>query len=120
MRARLLVLIAVVAAFAWVPRASAALIFDFSFTAATGTVTGEIDGLTDNAPSSATHVIIDSITGGAGVGLGITLPYDTISDHPSENMFTVTTEQITNFDYVVSTPDYTFDLVSPTNTTSTR
>jgi hypothetical protein len=64
-----------------------ALEFDFSFSDdgsfapfnLSGTVTGEITGLTDNATGlAAAHVYIDSYP--AGLVSGLTTPFDTVGD----------------------------------------
>lgn len=73
----------VAAAAAWLPTtttACASLMFDFSFAGVAGTVTGEIDGLIDNAHSAAEHVLIGSVT---GITAPFALPYDTIIDNKS-------------------------------------
>jgi hypothetical protein len=96
------------------PTASrATLMFDFTIAPVTGgSVTGEIDGLTNNATSSATNVIIESIT---GVELPFTLPHDTINDGPTVNTFQVKAGQITSANYLVDSLslDYSLELRSP-------
>jgi hypothetical protein len=69
-----------------------ALDFTFSFTNQTGnvpgTVTGEIDGLMNNATSTPTHVTVTSFP--SALGLGVSAPFDTIGDvQPGLNHFTV-------------------------------
>jgi hypothetical protein len=104
-----------VAATAWLaaPAASrASLIFDFSFTGTTNTgitatVMGEIDGLTNNATTAATHVTIDSVT---GITAPFTLPHDTISDPVFVNFFIVSNDQIVGEVYNTATTDYTFGI----------
>jgi hypothetical protein len=79
------------------PAPSNALTFNFSFTNGTGTVTGEIDGLTAGGTNeAATHVFIDS----APFSIGFTLPHDTIGDTIANNSFNVNASgQITSFAY---------------------
>jgi hypothetical protein len=76
---------------------SNALTFDFSFTSAAGTVTGEIDGLTAGGTGeAATHVFINS----APFSIGFPLPHDTINDSILNNSFDVNASgQITSFVY---------------------
>jgi hypothetical protein len=76
---------------------SNALTFDFSFTSAAGTVTGEIDGLTAGGTGeAATHVFINS----APFSIGFPLPHDTINDSIINNSFDVNASgQITSFVY---------------------
>ena len=79
------------------PGRASLLNFDFSFAGAPsfpGTVTGEIDGLTNNATSSANAVYIDSSSSTAP----FSLPFNTIEDAFS-NTFTVTNGQITDLKY---------------------
>jgi hypothetical protein len=105
----------VAAAAAWLPTtttARASLMFDFSFTGVAGTVTGEIDGLIDNAHSAAEHVLIGSVT---GITTPFALPYDTIIDNrfPFDNEFIVTAGQITSASYHAANATYTLDLEGP-------
>ena len=117
MRARLLVLSAVVAAFAWVPRASATLIFDFTITGlqnSPGTVTGEIDGLINNANNqTATQVIIDTVSPSPGFTLPLVI--DSSNTGITANAFNVQNNQITSADFFVSlsTPNILFALKAP-------
>jgi hypothetical protein len=79
--------------------------FSFSFTGSAGlvgTVTGEIDGLENNATSSATAVFIDTATNNAG---GDTLPYNVLNSHADviDNTFTVTNGVITGVYFFVDT-----------------
>jgi len=80
-----------------------ALNFNFSFTNQTGnvpgTVTGEIDGLLDNATSVPTHVTVTSFP--SALGLGVSAPFDTIGAVDSVlNHFTVTAGVITASQYL--------------------
>ena len=74
--------------------------FDFWFSNLTGTVagtvTGEIEGLTDNQTTSAAHVFIDSYP--AGLGLGLAAPFDTIGTAIA-NSFTVSGGHIVDATY---------------------
>jgi hypothetical protein len=67
--------------------------FDFSFTNVTGdvngTVTGLIEGLTNNAISAATHVIVGSHPNGVG-GVPSEAAIDYINRDPSSNVFAAT------------------------------
>ena len=84
-------------------QAQSTLNFYFSFTGnpseygqSSGTVTGEIFGLTDNATSSATDVVIDSFPSGINI-LGVSAPLDaTTWDVQYENSFTVVSGEITS------------------------
>jgi PEP-CTERM motif len=99
-------LAAAVALFAQPARAD--LVFTFSFVvtagdAASGTVTGEIFGLTDNATSAATDVVITSMPDGAP-GYAPALPIDIFASSPSvnSNVFTVSDEEITSGEFFAS------------------
>src|SRR5438045_3963614 len=77
------------------PAHATLLNFEFSFSGDSshpGTVTGEIDGLTDNATSAASAVIIDT----SSIPFGFPLPYKigSVGDNPVLNTFTVTNGQI--------------------------
>jgi hypothetical protein len=89
---------------------SNALTFDFSFTVGTGTVTGEIDGLTAGGTGeAATHVFIDS----APFSIGFPLPYDTINDSAVNSFDVNTSGQITSYRYnadVQSGGSFVYDL----------
>ena len=91
---------AAAAALVSAPPAHAGLNFDFSFNSTTndpGTVTGEIFGLTDNATSAATDLVIDSYPAGFSAPA---VPWDVFSS-PSvspDNSFTVSGGQITAAD----------------------
>lgn len=104
------------------PARASLINFEFSFIAPLGThfigkVTGEIDGLTDNATSAASAVIIDSIS---GIESPFALPYDTIADMLL-NDFTVSNGEITAYNYVASIPDiYSLNLVSSEPTFQNR
>ena len=79
------------------PSRASLLNFDFSFTGAfsfPGTVTGEIDGLTDNGTSAASAVYIDS----SSSTVPFSLPFNTVKDAFS-NTFTVANGQITDLTY---------------------
>jgi hypothetical protein len=93
---------AAIAAAGWVTLAAVpayALNFDFSFTNTEGnvpgTVTGEIDGLANNATGAATAVFIDTFP--AGLGLSITTPFNALAsaNTVNGNTFTVSGGQIT-------------------------
>ncbi len=95
---------ALVAAYA--PPARAGLLnFSFSFTddptvgTTPGTVTGEIDGLSDNSTSAASDVIIDTVPSAlGGISTEGPLPIETIAsgwNNPIINSFTVSGGQIT-------------------------
>jgi len=115
MKSKLLGLMAVVASLGLFPSPGHALTFDFSFGCAFGctnvapfggTVTGEIDGLTNNATSAATAVIIDGYPSGL-FSASFTLPpapfttFPNINDSVSENNFTVTGGVITAYHFTV-------------------
>jgi len=76
------------------PSFAATLNFDFSFTDGTYVVEGQVNGLTDNAISSATSVIVDSNTANFGVGT-YAGPFD-------RNIFEVVDGAITSFDFAVT------------------
>jgi hypothetical protein len=61
-------------------RPAHAVTIPFSFTDATGTVTGELVGLANNGFSSATQVIIESAPAALGIPFG--LPLDLLSTPP--------------------------------------
>jgi hypothetical protein len=68
--------------------------FDFTFTGSSnypGTVSGEIEGLTNNATSRATAVFVTSAT----ISSPISSTYNTVHDAGSFNSFTVTNGVIT-------------------------
>jgi hypothetical protein len=107
MKSKLLGFIALVLLLGLLPSSANALTFDFSFTGGCAvapfscTVTGKIDGLTDNATSAATAVIIDTVSSSAFTVLS--LPFNTICGSNclvTSNSFTVTSGVITaeNFD----------------------
>ena len=76
-----------------------ALTFDFAFMTGVGTVTGEIDGLTDNNSGPASAVYIDTYSGNLG-----SIPpasYNTVVD-AGVNTFTVTSGVLTFVDYNAS------------------
>jgi hypothetical protein len=77
--------------------------FTFSFSNTngnvSGTVTGEIFGLMDNATGPATNVIVDSYP----AGLGLPAPPLTIFSGVTENLFTVSAGEITAADYLAVT-----------------
>jgi hypothetical protein len=79
------------------PVCASLLNFDFSFTGSSfdpGTVTGEIEGLTNNSTSAASAVIIDT----SSSPVPFSLPFNTIGD-ALINTFTVTNGQITDLMY---------------------
>jgi hypothetical protein len=86
--------------------AASAVNFDFSFSDdgslgpfdVPGTVTGEILGLTNNATSTATHVVIESVVNPEGESLGLATPLDTIGKVIT-NTFTIAGGQITAASY---------------------
>jgi hypothetical protein len=90
------------------PSHASTLSFDFSFTntlgVTPGTVTGQIYGLSDNATSAATAVIIDSypaILGSVATPFDI-LSYPLVAGNPNSvvaNSFTVAGGQITNVNF---------------------
>jgi len=104
MKSKLLGLMAVIALLGLFPSPGYALNFDFSFTGGCNvgsgcpaTVTGEIDGLSDNATSAATAVYIDSVSN-AAFTLPSPLPFDTICGSNclvTLNSFTVTAGVLT-------------------------
>lgn len=82
--------------------ANATLNFFFSFPDVGrnfGTVSGEIEGLTNNATSSASAVIIDSAD-------FPNLPYDTTRDTVLADSFQVTNGQITGADYLAQSLNF--------------
>lgn len=89
--------------------AASAVNFDFSFSDdgslgpfdVPGTVTGEILGLTNNATSTATHVVIESVVNPEGESLGLATPLDTIGKVIT-NTFTVVGGQITAASYAAN------------------
>jgi hypothetical protein len=94
--------------FTGTPVRASLLNFDFSFTGSLtfpGTVTGEIDGLTNNATSSASSVYINSSSG----IVPFSLPFDTIGSAFS-NSFTVTDGEITNLNYLAQSSTYLISL----------
>jgi hypothetical protein len=113
MKSKLLGLMAVVTSLGLFPSPGHALTFDFSFTCTScmnvspfgGTVTGEIDGLT-NGTSVAAAVIINSYPS-ALFSASFTLPdapfttFPNSNDSVSENTFTVTGGVITAYHFTV-------------------
>lgn len=83
---------------AGIPQNATALDFTFSFSNTighiSGTVTGEIFGLTDNATSSATSVVIQSFPAGLNSQLAAPITA-TLWSNQSQNSFTVTAGQVT-------------------------
>jgi hypothetical protein len=82
--------------------------FDFSFTGALsfpGTVSGEIDGLTNNATSAASAVYIDSSSSIAP----FSLPFNTIGS-VFLNSFTVTNGELTDVKYLAHSSTYLISL----------
>jgi|SRR5271166_4741114 len=92
------------------PAPASLLNFDFSFTGALsfpGTVTGEIDGLTNNAISAASAVYIDS----SSSIVPFSLPFNTIgSAFLNSNSFTVTNGEITDVKYFAHSSTYLISL----------
>jgi hypothetical protein len=87
----------------------ASLIFDFSFTeSGVGSVTGEIDGLTNGSSVPATHVIVDTVT---GISAPFPIPFDTITD-VFDNRFTVANNLIIGsiYDAIGPNHDWGFDI----------
>ena len=76
--------------------------FSFSFAAiqgypnsGSGYVTGEVDGLTNNATTAATHVIVQSITDGATLTTPLPIDFVPGALWVANNLFTVTNGVIT-------------------------
>lgn len=76
------------------PSFGATVDFDFSFSDGTYTVEGQINGLTDNATSSAKSVTVSRNTANFGVGTYVG-PWE-------RNMFEVVNGAITSFDFAVT------------------
>ena len=98
---KLIPLMSILILVAAAPARATLLNFDFTITGtgtAPGIVTGEILGLQDNATSSASAVIIDSVTPGV---FQLTLPYDTLPD-AAVNLWQVTNEAITGSYYAAT------------------
>ena len=117
MKSRLLGLLAALALLGLLPSPGHAstLNFTFSFTGGTsvspftGTVTGEIDGLTNNATSAASAVIIDTVTPAALTNPS-PLPFNTFCGSNclvTSNSFTVTAGVITAYDFAVGSTTLT-------------
>lgn len=101
-----------IAALAGMSSASAGpLNFAFSITGTgiyPGSVTGEIEGLTNNATTAASAVIITSDT----IGFPFIQPYNTVGDvFAGLNYFQVTSGSITDFIYFAGTADSSYDLL---------
>jgi hypothetical protein len=115
MKTKLLGLLAVIALIGLLPSRGHALTFDFSFTGGCNvagspcTVTGEIDGLKNNATSAATAVIIDTVSSPAFTVLS--LPFNTICGSSAcsvtPNTFTVTAGAITAESFFASSTGFT-------------
>jgi hypothetical protein len=114
MKTKLLGLMAVIAFLGLSSSPGHTLTFDFSFTGGCNvagspcTVTGEIDGLTNNAISAATAVIIDTVSSPAFTVLS--LPFNTICGSACtilSNSFTVTAGAITAEDFIASSSGFT-------------
>jgi hypothetical protein len=122
MKSKLLGLMAAVASLGLFPSPGHALNFDFSFSCATcmnvapfgGTVTGEIDGLTDNATTLNTAVVTIGSYPSALFSASFTLPSAPISTFPtvSENTFTVTGGVITAYHFTGGGGGWLFGLGS--------
>ncbi len=81
--------------------AQASLVFDFSFTntnvfGVSGSVTGKIYGLSDNATGAASQVVIESFPSGLNSVLGAGPIDATLWDQQNQNMFTVAGGNITD------------------------
>jgi hypothetical protein len=99
-------------------RPAHAVTISFSFTDVTGTVSGELVGLTDNAFSSATQVIIESAP--SALGVPFALPLDLLSTPPGtqtlvgSNSFILTNGVITGGALVFSR-NYELPFFTPEN-----
>lgn len=125
---KLKLLIAGVAAATSVASFANAMNFFFSFTNdpglgnVAGTVTGEIFGLTDNATSAATSVVIDSVPT-ALTGLPST-PFTAaayaadLGEFIGSNSFTVTSGAVTNADYQIWGGDFALNVGGAFNSLS--
>ena len=88
------------------PARATLLNFDFTLTndvgyGVPGTVTGVVEGLSDNSTSAASDVIITSAPSALGNLLGATFPLDvsTAWSYNGSNSFTVVNGQVTNADF---------------------
>jgi hypothetical protein len=110
MKSKLLGLMAVIALLGLFPSSSHALTFDFSFTCTNclnappggGTVTGEIDGLSNGPNVNVADVIIDSYP--SAFTIPTPLPFNTSCGNclVTTNSFTVTAGAITAYDFEVT------------------
>jgi hypothetical protein len=86
-----------------------ALDFSFSFFGTigttTGTVSGEIFGLANNATSAATDLVIDSLP----PSFGFATPYDMFPTTPAANFFTVSNGVIIDGQFGAFDPTHTFE-----------
>jgi hypothetical protein len=110
--------VAAVAAAVLMMRPAHAVTIPFSFTDATGTVSGELVGLANNGFSSATQVIIESAPAALGIPFG--LPLDLLSTPPGTltlvdaNSFLLTNGVITGGALVFSR-NYALPIFTPQN-----